>query len=74
MPHDMALITRLAAGFSIALVLGLVADVKLAAQLSEIGVMLLMSGVGLHFSVKDLLAVKRIAVPGDSTVPVLLYR
>src|SRR5574343_1926246 len=43
---------------------GFVADVHLAAQLSEIGVMLLMFGVGLHFSVGDLLAVKRIAVPG----------
>ena len=43
---------------------GFVADVKLAAQLSEIGVMLLMFGVGLHFSFKDLLAVRRIAVPG----------
>jgi CPA2 family monovalent cation:H+ antiporter-2 len=43
---------------------GYVADVKLAAQLAEIGVMLLMFGVGLHFSVKDLLAVRHIAVPG----------
>ncbi|MES2674272.1 MAG: YbaL family putative K(+) efflux transporter [Pseudomonadota bacterium] len=43
---------------------GIVADVQLASQLSEIGVMLLMFGVGLHFSLKDLLAVKRIAVPG----------
>lgn len=43
---------------------GFVADVHLAAQLSEIGVMLLMFGVGLHFSMGDLLAVKRIAVPG----------
>ncbi len=43
---------------------GFVADVGLASQLSEIGVMLLMFGVGLHFSIKDLLAVKRIAVPG----------
>ena len=43
---------------------GFVADVHLAAQLSEIGVMLLMFGVGPHFSLKDLLAVKRIAVPG----------
>lgn len=43
---------------------GFVADVGLASQLSEIGVMLLMFGVGLHFSFKDLLAVKRIAVPG----------
>jgi CPA2 family monovalent cation:H+ antiporter-2 len=43
---------------------GFVADAHLAAQLSEIGVMLLMFGVGLHFSLKDLLAVKRIAIPG----------
>ena len=43
---------------------GFVADVHLAAQLSEIGVMLLMFGVGLHFSLDDLMAVKRIAVPG----------
>ncbi|HEU5296149.1 MAG TPA: cation:proton antiporter [Burkholderiaceae bacterium] len=43
---------------------GFVADVSLAAQLAEIGVMLLMFGVGLHFSVAELLAVRRIAVPG----------
>ena len=43
---------------------GFVADVGLAAQLAEIGVMLLMFGVGLHFSIKDLMAVKAIAVPG----------
>lgn len=43
---------------------GFVADVGLAAQLAEIGVMLLMFGVGLHFSIDDLLSVKRIAVPG----------
>jgi CPA2 family monovalent cation:H+ antiporter-2 len=91
MDHNISLITTLAAGFGIALVLGLiaerlklpalvgylvtgiligpatpgfVADVGIAAQLSEIGVMLLMFGVGLHFSIRDLLAVKRIAVPG----------
>ncbi|MCX7249916.1 MAG: Kef family K(+) transporter [Burkholderiales bacterium] len=91
MEHNIPLITTLAAGFSVALVLGFlaerikvpalvgyllagiligpgtpgfVADVHLAAQLSEIGVMLLMFGVGLHFSLNDLLAVKRIAVPG----------
>ena len=91
MDHNIPLITTLAAGFSIALILGFlaerirtpalvgyllagiligpatpgfVADVHLAAQLSEIGVMLLMFGVGLHFSLNDLLAVKRIAVPG----------
>lgn len=43
---------------------GFVADANIASQLSEIGVMLLMFGVGLHFSLKDLLAVKRIALPG----------
>jgi len=91
MDHNLSLITTLAAGFGIALVLGFlaervkipalvgylvsgiiigpgtpgfVADVNLAAQLSEIGVMLLMFGVGLHFSLRDLLAVKRIAIPG----------
>ncbi|ACB36107.1 sodium/hydrogen exchanger [Leptothrix cholodnii SP-6] len=91
MEHNISLITTLAAGFGIALILGFiaerikmpalvgylvagiligpatpgfVADVGIAAQLSEIGVMLLMFGVGLHFSLDDLLAVRRIAVPG----------
>lgn len=91
MEHNVPLITTLAAGFGIALVLGFlaerirlpalvgyllagiaigpatpgfVADVHIAAQLSEIGVMLLMFGVGLHFSLSDLMAVKRIAIPG----------
>jgi CPA2 family monovalent cation:H+ antiporter-2 len=43
---------------------GYVADQELAPQLAEIGVILLMFGVGLHFSVKDLLAVRKIAIPG----------
>ena len=43
---------------------GFVADIALARQLADIGVMLLMFGVGLHFSLDDLLAVRRIAVPG----------
>lgn len=43
---------------------GLVADPKLAVELSEIGVILLMFGVGLHFSLKDLLSVGTIAIPG----------
>lgn len=43
---------------------GFVADTALAGQLAEIGVMLLMFGVGLHFSVADLMAVRRIAIPG----------
>lgn len=91
MDHNISLITTLAVGFGVALILGFlaerirvpalvgylvagivigpatpgfVADVHLASQLSEIGVMLLMFGVGLHFSIEDLLAVKRIAVPG----------
>ncbi|MBP6900743.1 MAG: Kef family K(+) transporter [Burkholderiaceae bacterium] len=91
MHHNISLITTLAAGFGLALVLGFiaarlrlpalvgyllagiaigpatpgfVADMAIAAQLSEIGVMLLMFGVGLHFSLGDLLAVKRIALPG----------
>ncbi|MEY3936624.1 MAG: hypothetical protein RLZZ202_826 [Pseudomonadota bacterium] len=43
---------------------GFVADIGLSQQLAEIGVMLLMFGVGLHFSFDDLMAVKKIAVPG----------
>lgn len=43
---------------------GFVADAELSGQLAEIGVILLMFGVGLHFSFQDLMAVKGIAVPG----------
>ncbi|MCZ8547096.1 cation:proton antiporter [Mesorhizobium qingshengii] len=43
---------------------GFVADAGLANELAEIGVILLMFGVGLHFSLKDLLSVRAIAVPG----------
>jgi CPA2 family monovalent cation:H+ antiporter-2 len=43
---------------------GFVADGKLAPQIAEIGVVLLMFGVGMHFSVGDLWAVRRIAIPG----------
>jgi CPA2 family monovalent cation:H+ antiporter-2 len=91
MPHDVSLISTIAAGFGLALLLGFaaswlrmpplvgylvagvligpgtpgfVADVGLAGQLAEIGVMLIMFGVGLHFSMADLMAVKRIAIPG----------
>ena len=91
MEHDISLITTLAAGFGVALILGFiaeriklpalvgylvagiiigpatpgfVADIHTASQLAEVGVMLLMFGVGLHFSLDDLLAVKRIALPG----------
>lgn len=91
MEHHVPLISTIAAGFGLALVLGFIAekinvpalvgyllagiiigpstpgfhaDVDIAIQLSEIGVMLLMFGVGLHFSLNDLMAVKRIALPG----------
>ena len=43
---------------------GYVADNDIAAQFAEIGVILLMFGVGLHFHLKDLLAVRKIAIPG----------
>lgn len=60
-----ALVGYLLAGIAISPATpGFVADIGIASQLSEIGVMLLMFGVGLHFSLDDLLAVKRIALPG----------
>ncbi|MDP3294545.1 MAG: cation:proton antiporter [Nevskia sp.] len=43
---------------------GLIVDSTIAPQLAEIGVILLMFGVGLHFSIRDLMRVRRIAVPG----------
>jgi len=43
---------------------GYTADQALAPELAELGVILLMFGVGLHFSIKDLMAVRKIAVPG----------
>lgn len=91
MPHSVALITTLAVGLGLALVMGFlamrlklpalvgylvagiiigpatpgfVADIELSQQLAEIGVILLMFGVGLHFSLDDLLSVRRIALPG----------
>ncbi|WP_420472616.1 YbaL family putative K(+) efflux transporter [Noviherbaspirillum sp. ST9] len=91
MPHNVSLITTIAAALGLALVFGFIAarmrlpalvgyllagifigpftpgfiaDVDLAMQLSEIGVMLLMFGVGLHFSLDDLMEVKKIALPG----------
>lgn len=91
MPHNISLITTIAAAFGLALIFGLiaarlklptlvgylfagvllgpftpgfVADAGLSAQLAEIGVILLMFGVGLHFSLDDLLAVRKIALPG----------
>ncbi len=91
MPHNVSLITTIAAGLGLALVFGFlaarlklpalvgyllagiaigpatpgfVADLEIAGQLAEIGVMLLMFGVGLHFSIDDLMAVRKIALPG----------
>jgi CPA2 family monovalent cation:H+ antiporter-2 len=91
LPHSVALITTLAIGLGLALVMGFiamrlklpaivgyliagiiigpgtpgfVADIGLSQQLAEIGVILLMFGVGLHFSLDDLLSVRRIALPG----------
>jgi monovalent cation:H+ antiporter-2, CPA2 family len=89
--HEFTLISTIAAGLGLALVLGYiasrlgapplvgylvagilvgpatpgyVADMELTTELAEIGVMLMMFGVGLHFSIRDLMAVQRIAVPG----------
>ncbi|MBK4734388.1 YbaL family putative K(+) efflux transporter [Noviherbaspirillum pedocola] len=60
-----ALVGYLAAGILIGPATpGFVADVQLSSQLAEIGVMLLMFGVGLHFSLDDLMQVRRIALPG----------
>jgi CPA2 family monovalent cation:H+ antiporter-2 len=60
-----ALVGYLAAGVLIGPATpGFVADVALSSQLAEIGVMLLMFGVGLHFSLKDLVEVRKIALPG----------
>ncbi|MBC7750383.1 MAG: cation:proton antiporter [Candidatus Saccharibacteria bacterium] len=43
---------------------GMIADMHLANQLAELGVMFLMFGVGMHFSIQDLMSVRRIAIPG----------
>ncbi|MCC7367359.1 MAG: cation:proton antiporter [Chloroflexi bacterium] len=54
---------------------GFVADMSLAPQLAEIGVILLMFGVGIHFSLRDLLAVRSVAIPGaifQSTIATVL--
>ncbi len=60
-----ALVGYLLAGISIGpYTPGLEADVKIAQELAEIGVMLLMFGVGLHFSLPDLMRVRKIAIPG----------
>lgn len=60
-----ALVGYLLAGITIGpFTPGLVADVNIAQELAEIGVMLLMFGVGLHFSLSDLMRVRKIAIPG----------
>ena len=60
-----ALVGYLVAGIAIGPATpGFVADADIAAQLAEIGVMLLMFGVGLHFSIDDLMSVRKIALPG----------
>jgi CPA2 family monovalent cation:H+ antiporter-2 len=91
LPHDVTLISTIAAALGLAMIFGFlaarlklpplvgyllagivigphtrgfVADVALAGQLAEIGVMLLMFGVGLHFSLDDLASVRGIALPG----------
>ncbi|MEV4778888.1 YbaL family putative K(+) efflux transporter [Burkholderia sp. LMU1-1-1.1] len=91
MPHNISLITTIAAALGFGLVFGylatrlklpalvgylaagimlgpatpgFVADAALASQLAEIGVMLMMFGVGLHFSLDDLWAVRKVALPG----------
>ncbi|KTD44416.1 YbaL family putative K(+) efflux transporter [Legionella parisiensis] len=91
MHHSLPLITTIAMGFALALILGLIAarlkipplvgyllagvvigpytpglmaDISIAQELAEIGVMLLMFGVGLHFSLADLMRVRKIAIPG----------
>lgn len=91
MHHTLPLITTIAMGFGLALIMGfiavriklpaligyllagvilgpftpgLMADVNIAHELAEIGVMLLMFGVGLHFSLADLMRVRNIAIPG----------
>ncbi len=46
---------------------GFVADQSLAEQLAEVGVILLMFGVGLQFHIEELLAVRRVAIPGALT-------
>ena len=91
MPHDISLITTIAAALGFGLIFGFiaarlklpalvgylaagiiigpatpgfVADAEIAGQLAEIGVMLMMFGVGLHFSIEDLWDVRKIALPG----------
>jgi CPA2 family monovalent cation:H+ antiporter-2 len=63
--HLPALVGYLLAGVAVGpFTPGFIGDANLARQLAEIGIVLLMFGVGLHFSTKDLVAVRRIALPG----------
>ena len=63
--YDFPLIGYLIAGIIISPnTPGVEADIHLANQLAELGVMFLMFGVGMHFSLNDLLLVRRIALPG----------
>jgi monovalent cation:H+ antiporter-2, CPA2 family len=91
LPHELTLVSTIAAALGLALLFGFlaakvrltplvgyllagialgpatpgyIADVAIAGQLAEIGVMLLMFGVGLHFSLGDLMQVRKIALPG----------
>lgn len=65
MPLPISLVGYLLAGIIIGPATpGFVADVALSKELAEIGVILLMFGVGLHFSIEELLSVKKIALPG----------
>jgi CPA2 family monovalent cation:H+ antiporter-2 len=60
-----ALVGYLVTGVAIGLAApGFVADIEIAAQLSETSVMLLMVGVGLQVSLQDLLSVRRLGLPG----------
>ena len=58
------LVGYLIAGVAIGIAPGVGADQNIANQLAEVGVILLLFGVGLHFSVQDLLSVRAIAIPG----------
>jgi monovalent cation:H+ antiporter-2, CPA2 family len=63
--HVSAIVGYLLAGVAVGpFTPGFVADTHLAPQLAELGVILLMFGVGIHFSIRDLLAVKVLAIPG----------
>jgi CPA2 family monovalent cation:H+ antiporter-2 len=63
--HLPAIVGYIAAGVAIGpFTPGVVADQDIATELAELGVILLMFGVGIHFSIRDLLAVKSIAIPG----------